>query len=87
MTALPADEIEYLSPNDHVYRVGSYNHLSRYPMIVLVAENSSAILSEWYGQLCVHGAIVLSILIVIGVLGYRVDQANRPRDCRPCATG
>ena len=77
LTALPADEIEYLSPNDHVYRVGSYNHLSRYPMIVLVAENSSAILSEWYGQLRVHGAIVLSILIVIGVLGYRVDQANR----------
>src|SRR5665647_514584 len=77
LSALPADATEYLSPNDHVYRVGSYNHLSRYPMIVLVAENRSAILSEWYGQLRVHGAIVLSILIVIGVLGYRVDQANR----------
>ena len=46
-------------------------------MTVVVAENSSAILSEWYGQLRVHGAIVLCILVVIGVLGYRVDQANR----------
>jgi diguanylate cyclase (GGDEF)-like protein len=77
LTALPAGEIEYLSPKNNVYRVGSYNHLSRYPMIALVAENSSAILSEWHSQLRVHGAIVLSILLVIGVLGYRVDQANR----------
>jgi diguanylate cyclase (GGDEF)-like protein len=77
LTALPADEIEYLSPNANVYRVGSYNHLSRYPMIVLVAQDSSAILNEWRGQLRVHGVIVLSILMVIGVLGYRVDQANR----------
>jgi hypothetical protein len=30
-------------------------------------------LGEWYGQLRVHGAIVLSILMAIGVLGYRVS--------------
>src|ERR1700690_3165712 len=46
-------------------------------MTVMVAQNSSDVLSEWYGQLRVHGAIVLSILMVIGMLGYRVDQANR----------
>jgi len=46
-------------------------------MTVVVAENSSTILSEWYSQLRVHGMIVLCILVVIGVLGYRVDQANR----------
>src|ERR1700690_3707382 len=46
-------------------------------MTVMVAQNSSDVLSEWYGQLRVHGAIVLSILMVIGALGYRVDQANR----------
>jgi len=77
LIAAPADALEYLSPRTGVYRVGSYNHLSRYPMTVVVAQNSSAILSEWYGQLRVHGAIVLCILAVIGVLGYRVDQANR----------
>jgi diguanylate cyclase (GGDEF)-like protein len=77
LTPLPAAAVEYLSPKDGVHRVGSYNHLSRYPMIVLVAQDSSVILSEWRGQLRVHGAIVLIILMVIGVLGYRVDQANR----------
>ena len=77
LIALPADEVEYLSRDAGVYRVGSYNHLSHYPMSVLVAENSSAILREWHGQLRVHGAIVLGVLLVIGVLGYRVDRANR----------
>jgi diguanylate cyclase (GGDEF)-like protein len=77
MAASPAGALEYLSPKDRVHRVGSYNHLSRYPMIAVIAQDSSAILSEWYRQLRVHGAIVLSILMVIAVLGYRVDQANR----------
>ena len=46
-------------------------------MTAVVAQNSSAILSAWNDQLRVHGTIVLAILTVIGVLGYRVDQANR----------
>ena len=77
LTASPADALEYRSPANGVHRVGSYNHLARYPMTVVVAENSSTILNEWHSQLRVHGAIVLCILAVIGVLGYRVDQANR----------
>jgi diguanylate cyclase (GGDEF)-like protein len=77
LTASPAGALEYLSPKDGVYRVGSYNHLSRYPMIAMVAQDSASILSEWHGQLRVHGAIVLCILLAIGVLGYKVDQANR----------
>ena len=77
LAASPAGALEYLSPVDRVRRVGSHNHLSRYPMSIIVADDSSTILSEWRGQLRVHGAIVLCILLVIGVLGYRVDQANR----------
>jgi diguanylate cyclase (GGDEF)-like protein len=77
LAAAPAGALEYLSPKDSLNRVGASNHLSHYPMTVMVAQNSSAVLSEWYGQLRVHGAIVLSVLMVIGVLGYRVDQANR----------
>jgi diguanylate cyclase (GGDEF)-like protein len=68
--------IEYRSPAG-IDRVGSAKHLAHYPMTVLVSEDSSAILSGWYSQLQVHGTIVLCILAVIGVLGYRVDQANR----------
>jgi diguanylate cyclase (GGDEF)-like protein len=77
LAAAPAGALEYLSPRDGLKRVGASNHLSHYPMIVMVAQNSSEVLSEWYDQLRVHGAIVLSILTVIGMLGYRVDQANR----------
>jgi diguanylate cyclase (GGDEF)-like protein len=77
LAARPVGALEYLSSAGNLNRVGASNHLSRYPMTVMVAQNSSAVLSEWYGELRVHGAIVLSILIVIGVLGYRVDQANR----------
>ena len=72
-----AHDIEYRSPVDGVDRVGSFKHLAHYPMTVLVSEDSSAVLHDWYSQLKVHGAIVLCILAVIGVLGYRVDQANR----------
>jgi diguanylate cyclase (GGDEF)-like protein len=77
LAAAPAGALEYLSPGDRLNRVGASNHLSNYPMTTMVAQNSSAVLSEWYGQLRVHGAIVLSILMAIGVLGYRVDQINR----------
>ena len=77
LAATPAAALEYRSPKDSLNRVGASNHLSHYPMTVMVAQNSSAVLSEWYGQLRVHGAIVLIMLLVIGVLGYRADQANR----------
>ena len=77
LAAAPADALEYRSWRSGDRRVGSYNHLARYPMTVVVAQDSSEILREWYGQLRVHGAIVLCILTVIGVLGYRIDQANR----------
>jgi diguanylate cyclase (GGDEF)-like protein len=77
LAASPARALEYLSPKDGVYRVGSYNHLSRYPMIAMVAQDSAAILSDWHSQLRVHGAIVLCILLAIGLLGYKVDRANR----------
>jgi diguanylate cyclase (GGDEF)-like protein len=77
LAAAPAGALEYLSPKDSRYRVGASSHLPNYPMTVMVSENSSAVLDEWHSQLRVHAAIVLSILVVIGVLGYRVDQANR----------
>jgi len=77
LAAAPAGALEYRSPKDSLDRVGASSRLPHYPMTVTVAQNSSAVLSEWYGQLRVHGAIVLGILMVIGVLGYRVDQANR----------
>jgi diguanylate cyclase (GGDEF)-like protein len=77
LRALPTDATEYVSPDDGVRRVGSYNHLSRYPMVAMVAQDSAVVLREWRGQLLVDGAITLCVLIFIAVLGYRVDRANR----------
>jgi diguanylate cyclase (GGDEF)-like protein len=77
LAAAPAGALEYFSPEGDLNRVGASSHLSHYPMTVMVAENSAVVLSDWYDQLRVHSAIVLSILMVIGVLGYRVDRANR----------
>jgi diguanylate cyclase (GGDEF)-like protein len=77
LAASPPDALEYLPPEGGVRRVGSYNRLSRYPMIAVVAEDSALILAQWHAQLRVHAAIVLGILAIIGVLAYRVDQANR----------
>jgi diguanylate cyclase len=42
-----------------------------------VSQGSAAVLTEWHRQLRVHGAIVTCILLILGALGYRVDQANR----------
>jgi len=72
----PSDALEYVSPAGE-RRVGSYNHLTRYPITAVVAQDSAAILREWYGQLRVHFAIVLSILAVIAAVAYRLEQANR----------
>ena len=67
LAASPPDALEYLSP-DGVRRVGSYNRLSRYPMVAVVAEDSALILAQWHAQLRVHAAIVLVILAIIGAL-------------------
>ncbi|WP_407158408.1 diguanylate cyclase [Bradyrhizobium sp. STM 3557] len=77
LLTLPTDATEYVSPDDGVRRVGSYNHLSRYPMVAVVAQDSAIVLREWRGQLIVDSAIMLCVLVLIAVLGYRVDRANR----------
>jgi diguanylate cyclase (GGDEF)-like protein len=77
LAAAPAGSLEYLSPKENFNRVGASNRLSHYPMTVMVAQNGAAVLDEWYSQLRVHVLIVLSTLMVIGIFGYRVDQANR----------
>lgn len=77
LTASPAGALEYRSPNDGIDRVGSYHHLAHYPMLAMVSQDSAEILGEWHNELRVHGAIVLCTLLVIGVLGTKVERANR----------
>jgi diguanylate cyclase (GGDEF)-like protein len=46
-------------------------------MIAVVAQDSAIILREWRGQLLVDSTVTLCVLLLIAVLGYRVDRANR----------
>lgn len=79
LTALTAaaGALEYRSPADQALRIGTFDRLTSYPMTTVVSQGSATALKEWYRYLRLHGLVVLCILIVIGVLGYRVDQANR----------
>src|SRR5262249_28645679 len=76
LAAAPPHALQY-GASDRARRVGSYNRLTHYPMIAVVAEDSAQILAQWHAQLRVHAAIVLVILAIIGALAWRVDQANR----------
>lgn len=77
LMALPVDRTEYVSPDDGVRRVGSYSHLPHYPMVATVAQDSGVVLREWQGQLRTDAVMMLCILLLIGVLSYKVERANR----------
>ncbi len=77
LSALPIDTPEYVSPDDGVHRVGSYSHLPHYPMVAVVAQDSEVVLSEWQAQLRADAVMMLCILLLIGVLSYKVERANR----------
>jgi diguanylate cyclase (GGDEF)-like protein len=87
LAASPVAALEYLSPDDDVYRVGSYNHLSRYSMTAMVSQDSATILNDWRSQLRVHAAIVACILVLVAALGYTVDRANRATQIRALRDG
>lgn len=72
-----AGALEYVSPNDHVRRVGAYSRLAGYPMLALVARDSDDILATWRLQVRNHAAVMFCVLWAIAFLGYRLDQASR----------
>jgi diguanylate cyclase (GGDEF)-like protein len=51
LAAASSGALEYLSSKGSVNRVGASNHLLHYPMTIVVAQNASAVLREWYDQL------------------------------------
>lgn len=68
--------LEYTGP-DGTRRVGSFRRLAHYPMVAIVAQDSSAILADWRNQVRNHAAIVVCILIALAFLGWRLEQATR----------
>jgi len=87
LVASPVAALEYLSPNDDVYHVGSYNHLSRFSMTIMVTQDSATILNDWRSQLRVHAAIIVCILSLVAALGYTLNRANRATQIRALRDG
>jgi diguanylate cyclase (GGDEF)-like protein len=71
------DALDYLSPNDHVRRVGSYSRVPHYPLFVLVTQDDREILREWRSETRTHAIVVVGVLLAVVVLGLRVHRANR----------
>jgi diguanylate cyclase (GGDEF)-like protein len=77
LSASGPDSLDYMSPNDHVRRVGSYSHIPHYPMFAVVAQDNREILREWRTEARTHAIVLTGVLIAIAVLGFRVHKANR----------
>jgi two-component system sensor histidine kinase/response regulator len=68
----PADSFELRSNFDGVWRLQSYHHLDRYPLVVAVSLAKDEVLAEWLSGTEIHliGVGVLVILLVL--VGYRL---------------
>jgi diguanylate cyclase (GGDEF)-like protein len=68
--------VEYRA-RDGTQRVGAYRTLSRFPMTVVVAQNSDAVLAGWRAQARNHAILVASGLVALAFLGWRLECATR----------
>jgi diguanylate cyclase (GGDEF)-like protein len=69
--------LTYLSPIDGVRRVGSYQHLTRYPLSTLVAQSEWDLQSTWRDELRSNAIILACVMVVVAVLGRRAVKASR----------
>jgi diguanylate cyclase (GGDEF)-like protein len=68
--------LTYVSAIDGVRRLGSYQHLSEYPLVTLVSQSEWDLQSSWRDELRSHAIIMLCVGIVLVVLGRRAVKAN-----------
>ena len=72
-----AGGLAYLSGIDGIWRHGSYQHLSRYPLSSLVAQSDWDVQRTWRAELRTHAIILACVMVVVGVLGGRAIRATR----------
>ncbi len=68
--------VAYTSGDDGVRRLGSYQHLSQFPLAVLVAQSAWDVQGAWRTELRWHAVILACVLVVVIVLGRRAVEAN-----------
>jgi len=69
--------LTYTSSIDGVRRLGSYLHLSQFPLTMLVAQSEWDVQSGWRAELRWHAVILACVMLVVIVLGGRAVEANR----------
>jgi diguanylate cyclase (GGDEF)-like protein len=63
------------SPVDGVVRLNAYNRLPNFPLMVMVALSEDEIYAEWRRATLLQGTIVAVIVVLLGLLGFRlIDQ-------------
>jgi diguanylate cyclase (GGDEF)-like protein len=72
-----AGSLTYTSGIDGVPRLGSYQHLSEFPLTLLVSQSAWDVQRGWRSELRWHAIILAIVVIVVIVLGGRAVEANR----------
>ena len=72
-----AGSLAYISTVDGVRRVGSYQHLSQFPLTTLVALSEWGVQSSFRSQLIWNAGILVLVLTIVAAMGGRALKANR----------
>jgi diguanylate cyclase (GGDEF)-like protein len=68
--------VAYLSAIDGTSRHGSYQHLTQYPLVALVAQSDWDLQRTWRAELRSHAIILACVMVVLVVLGRRAVKAT-----------
>ena len=69
-----AASLQYVSPIDGVVRLGSYQVVEGFPLLVVVAHGLDDALADWRTDAWYHSGIVLAVAAVLAVLGHRLAR-------------
>jgi diguanylate cyclase (GGDEF)-like protein len=72
-----AGTASYVSPLDGVMRLGSYRHLSQFPLFIVVSQSQGDVQRTFHAQLIWNAFILVLVLVVVAVMGSRAVKANR----------
>jgi diguanylate cyclase (GGDEF)-like protein len=72
-----AGGLSYRSALDGVWRYGSYQHLSDFPLSTLVSQSEWEVQRSFRSQLMWNAAILVCVAVVVVNLGIRALKANR----------
>lgn len=68
----PAGSVDFVSTLDRQRRIGSYRHISGYPLVIVVSRTLDSALSTWRSQ-SIHRMILTGLAAMgVGVLGLRL---------------